>query len=126
MTSWYDLPAGPPASSAARQALKRELEARVSTDVLGRALLIVSEMIALAVDRPATGQAPLHLCVEADAERVRVTVVDTGGPGRDVNGRFSAPGLGGLPFTVLDRLSDRWGLVRSREGATAWSELDTG
>lgn len=123
-TTCLDLRATDNAPSAARHALKAALADDVPTDVLGRVLLIASEMVTTALGRRSDGAEVLQLRLEADAGRVRLTVVDPRPPRETGGGRFTTPVHEGLTFVILDRLSDRWGIERSLDGATVWSEVD--
>lgn len=113
------------APSAARQALKGALERQgLPVAVLGRLLLIVSEIVTTALTRPVLApDEPLHLSMEIDERRVRIEVRDHRARRRSLEGRFTRS-QHGMSFVILDRLSDRWGLVRGPDRSEAWSEVD--
>ena len=112
------------APSMARHALKAALEREgVPVSVLGRLLLITSEIVTTALTRPASDAAePVRLNLDVDRRRVRIEVIDPR-PRRRAGGRFTRAQYG-MSFVILDRLSDRWGVMRGTDHSEAWSEVD--
>lgn len=113
------------APSTARHALKRALEREgVPVAILGRLLLITSEIVTTALSRPTLrSDEPVRLEMDVDRHRVRVRIVDPRPRSRAGEGRFTR-GQYGMSFIILDRLSDRWGMVREGDRSEAWSEVD--
>ena len=115
---------GPSAASAARNALLA-LESRVDSQCLDDVRLLVSELVTNAV-RHAGGPhgAEVTLDVTIDAARLRVEVADPGA-GFDPQPRddeMTRPGGWGL--YLVDRIADRWGVVRNRM-TRVWFEIDS-
>ena len=114
---------GPSAASAARNALVA-LEPRVDAGCLEDIRLLVSELVTNAVRHaggPAGGQVQLDVTVEPP--RVRVEVADPGA-GFDPEPRddeMTRPGGWGL--YLVDRIADRWGVVRNTMNRV-WFEVN--
>src|SRR5829696_6800152 len=114
---------GPTAAAAARNALLA-LEQRLDAQVLEDIRLLVSELVTNAVrhaDTPGAGEVGLDVTIRAG--RVRVEVADPGlgfepSPRDD---EMSRPGGWGL--YLVDRIADRWGVVRNRMNRV-WFEID--
>ena len=116
---------GPSAASAARNALLA-LESRVDAQCLDDIRLLVSELVTNAVRHaggPRGGEVALDVTIES--ARVRVEVADPGG-GFDPQPRddeMTRPGGWGL--YLVDRIADRWGVVRNTFNRV-WFEIDDG
>jgi anti-sigma regulatory factor (Ser/Thr protein kinase) len=116
---------GPSAAGAARNALLA-LEPRVDGSVLDDIRLLVSELVTNAVRHaggPEGGEVALDVTIES--ARVRVEVADPGG-GFDPAPRddeMTRPGGWGL--YLVDRIADRWGVMRNRMNRV-WFEIDDG
>jgi len=115
---------GPSAASAARNALlalERKLDSRVLDDIR----LLVSELVTNAVRHAeGCGDGQVGLDVTIESSRVRVEVADTG-EGFEPQPRddeMSRPGGWGL--YLVDRIADRWGVVRNRMNRV-WFEIST-
>ena len=114
---------GPSAASAARSALLA-LEPRVDHDCLDDIRLLVSELVTNAVrhaDGPSGGEVELEVVI--DAPRVRVEVADPGAgfEPQPRDDEMSRPGGWGL--YLVDRIADRWGVVRNHMNRV-WFEID--
>jgi anti-sigma regulatory factor (Ser/Thr protein kinase) len=113
---------GPTAAAAARNALLA-LEQRLDADVLEDIRLLVSELVTNAIrhaDAPGGGEVGLDVTI--DGGRVHVEVADPG-PGFDPkprDGEMHRPGGWGL--YLVDRIADRWGIVRNRMNRV-WFEI---
>ena len=114
---------GPTAAQAARNALL-VLDERVDGQVLEDIRLLVSELVTNAVrhaNAPTGGAVELDVTI--DRSLVRVEVADPG-PGFEPQPRddeMSRPGGWGL--YLVDRIADRWGVVRNRMNRV-WFEID--
>jgi anti-sigma regulatory factor (Ser/Thr protein kinase) len=116
-----ELAARPEAARLAR-GLLQTLGHRLDRDVVERALLLVTEVVANSVQHGRTSE-PIRLSVEARPETLHIRVSDCG-PSfepevhRPDNGSESGWGL-----FLVDTLSDRWG-VHSDGDVTVWFEVD--
>jgi anti-sigma regulatory factor (Ser/Thr protein kinase) len=114
---------GPSAASAARNALLA-LESRVDARCLDDIRLLVSELVTNAVRHGDGGsEGDVQLDVSIEAPRLRVEVADPGA-GFDPQPRddeMTRPGGWGL--YLVDRIADRWGVVRNRMNRV-WFEID--
>jgi hypothetical protein len=116
----------PPTLRAPRDA-RRTVDAwpvELDAEILDTLRLLVSEVIGLSVradEADGEAGAPIELSVQFDGNRVRVEVV------RDT-GRFVFPSADAdapdLSFSLIDELSDRWGLTRLDHGTLCWLEID--
>jgi anti-sigma regulatory factor (Ser/Thr protein kinase) len=114
---------GPTAAAAARNALAA-LERRLDGSVLDDIRLLVSELITNAIrhaDAPPGGQVGLDVSISGP--KVRVEVAD---PGAGFNPAPRADEMtkpGGWGLYLVDRIADRWGVVRNRFNRV-WFEVD--
>ena len=114
---------GPTAASEARGALVA-LEERVDDRVLDDIRLLVSELVTNAIrhaDAPTGGEVGLDVTI--DQSRVRVEVADPGAgfEPQPRDDEMSRPGGWGL--YLVDRIADRWGVMRNRMNRV-WFEID--
>jgi anti-sigma regulatory factor (Ser/Thr protein kinase) len=116
---------GPTSASAARNALLA-LDTRVDQDLLDDIRLLVSELVTNAIRHAeAAPGGEVGLDVSIKGERVRVEVADPG-DGFDPaprTGSMAKPGGWGL--YLVDRIADRWGVVKNRV-TRVWFEIDRG
>ncbi len=87
--------------------------------------LLVSELVTNAVLHGGTGSdRMIRVRLEARADQVRVEVSDQG-PGFEprATGYREDPLAGGFGLTLVDELTDRWG-VDAEQGACVWFEID--
>ena len=117
---------GPSAASAARNALLA-LEERLEGRTLDDIRLLVSELVTNAIrhsDAPG-GAGEVGLDVTIESGRVRVEVADPGAgfEPQPRDDEMTRPGGWGL--YLVDRIADRWGVVRNRM-TRVWFELDQG
>jgi anti-sigma regulatory factor (Ser/Thr protein kinase) len=113
---------GPAAASAAREALN-ELEQRVDHDLLNDVRLLVSELVTNAIRHTAAPGGEVGLDVSIKDSSIRVEVAD---PGKGFepeprDAEMTKPGGWGL--YLVDRIADRWGVVRNRM-TRVWFEVD--
>lgn len=80
--------------------------------------LVVSELVGNVVRH---APSPLELTLSLDAARLRVSVTDSG-PGRVEPARPSTLESGGRGLTLVERVSDRWGVDYAAKGKTVWAE----
>jgi anti-sigma regulatory factor (Ser/Thr protein kinase) len=113
--------AGEPASVAeAREAVTKVAEGRIGKDALETAQLLVSELVTNGIVHGGGGK-PVEITISMDGRTVRVDVAD-GGPGFVAGDPLSENELGGWGLVLVDRLSDRWGLVRNGD-THVWFEV---
>ena len=104
---------------------------RVVTDAVGDVLpvgeldgvlLATSEVVTNAVEH---GAPPIDLRVEAADERVRVEVRDASPlPPRARADEAGPSEVRGRGMTIVDRLTDRWGVEELADGKAVWFEKD--
>jgi anti-sigma regulatory factor (Ser/Thr protein kinase) len=117
--------AGPSAAALARSALI-PMERRVDEDLMADVRLLVSELVTNSVrhaDMPPP--ATVSLDVSLDSKKIYVEVRDSG-PGFEPRGR--RPGqskAGGWGLFLVERLADRWGVMRNNF-TRVWFEIDLG
>jgi len=120
------VPTGPRAPAYART-LVSAFHDHVSTDVLDDLVLLVSEVVTNVVRH--SGQAPgeaIDLRIRATRSSVRLEVVDQGSGFEPSAVRVHDPAEpGGWGLYIVDRLADRWGVVR-QGGSLVWFEIDAG
>jgi anti-sigma regulatory factor (Ser/Thr protein kinase) len=97
--------------------------AALPEDDLEGVLLATSEVVTNAVEH---GAPPIDLRVDAADERVRVEVRDASplpprARGDDVAGPSDVRGRG---MTIVDRVTDRWGVEEQSDGKAVWFEVD--
>ena len=113
--------AAPDAASAARQALS-SLEDRLEPALMDDARLLATELVTNSV-RHADGQhgAPVGFEVTITTSAVRIEVRDSG-EGFDALTPMPR-GASGWGLYLVDRIADRWGVVREK-GTRVWFEID--
>ena len=116
------LPGDPGSPRRARRELEPLREALNETRFSDLRLL-VSELVAEAAG--AFGGAPSEaISVNAEADRGRVLVtVQEGSKSFPTSPSVPEPATPGWSLHLVQRVSDDWGLRRSRDGATVWFEL---
>ena len=121
------LPLGVDAPGLARSAVARHLAARVAPSVLEDALLLVSELVTNSVRHSGAPEGDdLVLRVHLWRDACRLEVEDRGRHGTIAPyapGRFRDRGWG---LYLVELLSERWGVVRTADGATrVWLQLSS-
>ena len=85
-------------------------------------LLATSEVVTNAVEH---GAPPIDLRVDAAEARVRVEVCDASPmPPRTRDDEPGPTEVRGRGMTIVERLTDRWGVEPRADGKAVWFELD--
>jgi anti-sigma regulatory factor (Ser/Thr protein kinase) len=116
-----ELAAQPEAAGVAR-GLLQTLGHSLDHDVVERALLLVSELVANSVQHGRTTE-PIHVSVEARPETLHVQVSDSGPSFEPEVHRPDTGSESGWGLFLVDTLSDRWG-VHSDGHVNVWFEVD--
>jgi serine/threonine-protein kinase RsbW len=91
--------------------------------ILGDAMLVASELVTNAVRHSlCTEDELLTVWITRDG-RLRISVLDPGASGRNVEIVDRPIGLGGLGLKVVDQLATSWGAERREDGYAVWAEL---
>jgi anti-sigma regulatory factor (Ser/Thr protein kinase) len=117
--------AGPSAAAWARNALV-PLEPGVDVDLMADVRLLVSELVTNSVRHSdAPPPATVELDVSLDTTTIRVEVCD-GGAGFEPRPRRAGQSkAGGWGLFLVERLADRWGVMRN-QFTHVWFEIDIG
>ncbi len=114
-------PAEPTAPSRVRHWLTSRLRAwTVPEPVIGAAVLCASELTTNALLHAGT---PATVHVDLSAERLLVSVADTGTRGGVVRARAETLSSRGRGLGLIEDLSDAWGTDPTVRGTTVWFEL---
>jgi anti-sigma regulatory factor (Ser/Thr protein kinase) len=114
------LPKAPGSAAQARRLLDR-LSGQLDEDRLADARLLVSELIANAVEHVAEA-GEIELRIDLDAERLRVEVIDPGPGFTPVPRRAGDPKDSGWGLHFTAEVSDRWAADGEGRGRV-WFEL---
>ncbi len=117
------LEAGPSAAAIARNALV-PIERRVDEELMADVRLLVSELVTNSVrhaDMPPPGTVSLD--VSLDARRIHVEVRDNGSGFEPRRRRPGQSKAGGWGLYLVERLADRWGVMRNTF-TRVWFEID--
>jgi anti-sigma regulatory factor (Ser/Thr protein kinase) len=114
------LPKAPGSAAEARRALDR-LVGEIEPDRLADARLLVSELIANAVEHVAEA-GEIELRIDVDALRLRVEVLDPGPGFIPVPRRADDPKDSGWGLHFMAHVADRWAADRDGKGRV-WFEL---
>jgi anti-sigma regulatory factor (Ser/Thr protein kinase) len=119
------LEAGPSAAAIARNALV-PIEAQVDEDLMADVRLLVSELVTNSV-RHADVPPPalVSLDVSLDARKIHVEVRDSGSGFEPRRRRPGQSKAGGWGLYLVERLADRWGVMRNTV-TRVWFEIDLG
>jgi anti-sigma regulatory factor (Ser/Thr protein kinase) len=114
-----ELPRDPAAAGRARGVLDQLGAGRLESEELGRAKLLVSELVNNAIVH---GRGRIRLRLSLDEDRLLAEVIDEGsGFEREVR-RGDFERLGGWGLSLVDAESSRWGV---HEGTThVWFEIE--
>ena len=120
-----ELPAGPDAAAAARNALLA-LGGGVGEEVLNDARLLVSELVTNSVRHSDAGKrATVQMQVLVSESTLHIEVAD-GGKGFEPKPRDAdRTRPGGWGLYLVDQLADRWGVATDRL-TRVWFEMDQG
>jgi len=118
-----DLEAGPEAAAWARNALY-DVDDEVEEDVMADVRLLVSELVTNSVRHSGVGPpSSVGLDVAVDARTIRVEVRDPGTGFEPRPRAIDRTRPGGWGLYLVDRLADRWGVVRNHF-TRVWFEID--
>ena len=92
--------------------------------VLGDAMLVASELVTNAVRHSLCSDHDfLSVSISRDG-RLRISVIDPGGSGKDAEIADRPLELGGLGLKVVEELAASWGTERRVDGYRVWAELE--
>jgi serine phosphatase RsbU (regulator of sigma subunit)/anti-sigma regulatory factor (Ser/Thr protein kinase) len=115
------VPAEPTGPSRVRQWMTARLrEWAVPEPVIGAAILCTSELTTNALLHAGT---PAQVHVDLSAERLLVSVADTGTRGSVTRARTDTLSSRGRGLGLIEELSDTWGTDPTVRGATVWFEM---
>jgi anti-sigma regulatory factor (Ser/Thr protein kinase) len=113
----------PDAASAARQALT-SLEGKLDRSLLDDVRLLATELITNSVRHSSNASAsPVGFEVTITASTVRIEVSDAGDGFKSAEPQPRADGAAGWGLYLVDRIADRWGVVKEA-GTRVWFEID--
>ncbi len=117
------IPPEPESVSRARGALAA-LRPDVDESTLRDLSLMVSELVTNSIRHAGPlEEGPMWLQIAALPDRIRVEMTD-GGPGFEtVRPRPDPDGTGGWGLYLVDRLADRWGVIRAGGATCVWLEV---
>ncbi len=118
-TLHLELDGSPDAAPAARHALRR-LVGRVDPGTLEKTGLLITELVSNSVKYGAAPRVDVRVVLED--ESVKAQVSDEG-PGFAPARRQPSQESSGWGLFLVDRLADRWGVVRDGEETQVWFEL---
>jgi anti-sigma regulatory factor (Ser/Thr protein kinase) len=109
---------------ARRHLVSDLIEAGVCASAVTDAALVISELLSNALRHagPLPGSG-LRVAWDLDADSVRISVSDGGGPSRPAFGEPTPTTTGGRGLRIVARLSRRWGTLCDDEGTTVWAEV---
>jgi anti-sigma regulatory factor (Ser/Thr protein kinase) len=112
------------AGVARRHLVSDLIEAGVCASAVTDAALVISELLSNALRHagPLPG-AVIRIAWELDADSVRVSVSDGGGPTRPELGEPTPTTTGGRGLRIVARLARRWGTLCDEDGTTVWAEV---
>ncbi|WP_229069860.1 ATP-binding SpoIIE family protein phosphatase [Actinoplanes sp. DH11] len=115
------VPAEPTGPSRVRQWMSTRLrEWSVPEPVIGAAILCTSELTTNALLHAGT---PAQVHIDLNAERLLVSVADTGTRGSVIRARADALASRGRGLGLIEDLSDSWGTDPTVRGSTVWFEM---
>lgn len=123
-TTSFLIPGGTGASAMARRSVI-SIEAGLPLQVRHRVALVLSELIANAVQHGGAGPGQeIEVRIESSALRLRVEVIDPGWGGISPPQRIQHPD-GGYGLLLVEHLCDEWGREATADGGSlAWFELE--
>jgi serine phosphatase RsbU (regulator of sigma subunit)/anti-sigma regulatory factor (Ser/Thr protein kinase) len=115
------VPAEPTGPSRVRQWMTTRLrEWNLPESVIGAAILCTSELTTNALLHAGT---PAHVHIDLNAERLLVSVADTGTRGSVIRAHTDTMSSRGRGLGLIEELSDSWGTDPSVRGSTVWFEM---
>ena len=123
-TTSFSIPGGTGAAAMARRSIT-SIEVGLPLQVRHRVALVLSELIANAVQHGGAGAAEvLEVRVASSVQRVRVEVIDPGWGDAQPRQRIEHAD-GGYGLLLVEHLSDEWGReTTDTGGSVAWFELE--
>ena len=119
---------GPRAPGVARRAIAGALGDRVAEPVLANAQLVMSELVTNSVRHSGVPDGDeLVVRVRVWQDRCRLEVEDSGHEGVIAPQPADLVHGAGMGLNLVQRISERWGLVRAAHGPTrVWAQLECG
>ncbi|MEV4343874.1 SpoIIE family protein phosphatase [Actinoplanes sp. NPDC049596] len=115
------VPAEPTGPSRVRQWMSTRLrEWSLPDSVIGAAILCTSELTTNALLHAGT---PAQVHIDLNAERLLVSVADTGTRGTVIRAHTDTMSSRGRGLGLIEELSDSWGTDPSVRGSTVWFEM---
>ncbi|GAA0511808.1 hypothetical protein Ade02nite_44530 [Paractinoplanes deccanensis] len=115
------VPAEPTGPSRVRQWMSTRLrEWHLPEPVIGAAILCTSELTTNALLHAGT---PAQVHIDLNAERLLVSVADTGTRGTVIRAHTDTMSSRGRGLGLIEELSDSWGTDPSVRGSTVWFEM---
>ena len=115
------VPAEPTGPSRVRQWMSTRLrEWAVPEPAIGSAILCTSELTTNALLHAGT---PAQVHIDLNAERLLVSVADTGTRGSVIRAHIDTMSSRGRGLGLIEELSDSWGTDPSVRGTTVWFEI---
>jgi anti-sigma regulatory factor (Ser/Thr protein kinase) len=116
-----DVPAEPTGPGRVRHWMTARLMTwGVPESVIGAAVLCASELTTNALLHAGT---PARVRIDLSAERLLVSVADSGTRGRVTRARTEALSSRGRGLGLIEELSDAWGTDPTVRGSTVWFEM---
>jgi anti-sigma regulatory factor (Ser/Thr protein kinase) len=123
-TAHFTLPALPQAAGLARRATRQVLASWQLAYLREPADLIVSELVANAIQHARGSGSEVGLLLKTDGTRMRVEVHDH--DPLPPQPRIPAPlDESGLGFKIIEATADRWGVRKIAQGKAVWADLRT-
>jgi anti-sigma regulatory factor (Ser/Thr protein kinase) len=112
---------------ARRNLVSDLIGAGVRSSAVTDAALVISELFSNALQhgKPLPGEA-IRAAWDLDADSVRVSVSDGGGPTEPELGEPTPSTIGGRGLRIVAGLSRRWGTSSGHDGTTVWAEVQLG
>lgn len=111
---------GPRAAGRARNELER-LRSELDGPVIESIRLLVTELVTNSVRH--AGAAAVELAVGVSRDRVRVEIANPGMPFEPHLGEAGRESTSGWGLFLVDRLSDKWGVIDESSHQRVWFEL---
>jgi anti-sigma regulatory factor (Ser/Thr protein kinase) len=123
-TTSFQIPGGPGAAAIARRSVT-SIEAGLPLALRHRVALVLSELIANAVQHGGAGPTEtVEVRMLSSGDRLRVEVIDPGWGSIDPPQRIQHPD-GGYGLLLVEHLADQWGREATDSGGSlAWFELE--
>jgi anti-sigma regulatory factor (Ser/Thr protein kinase) len=115
----FPLPPNAGSVRFSREAI-REALAEFGEDAVEAAAILTDELVTNAIMH---GQPPIVLDISEDHGNVTVRVGDAG-PGVPVTRLAQCGALSGRGLTIVDSMSDRWGVDVRQDGKSVWFQLN--